>query len=123
MKNRGKREPNAMIVVESTKKRIFRYVPPQYIPSSSFEKLHDKKWLHVLGLDSKGQFWPIECSGATEGRMPTDLYMAIHCADEVEEVYGISMPTLNKIQIGIIVGCIIASLIVLFLIVASFGGR
>lgn len=117
-----RKKPNSMIVVEKTKKRIFRYVPEKYIPTNSFEKDYKGRWLHILGLDLDSKFWPIEGLKAVEGRMPTDLFMAKHCAEEVNEVYGLSMSTTEKIKIGILVGLCFGILVVLFLIAAASGG-
>ncbi len=120
---KGKREPpNAMLVVERLKKRMFRYVRPEFIPRDSFEKEYKGKWFHILGVDLKGQFWPIDSPDAVEGRMPTDLFMAQNCAEEVNEVYGISSTTLQKIGIGILVAFGIGILIVIFLMVETAGG-
>lgn len=116
------KRPNAMIVVENLKKRIFRYIPEKYIPSNSFEQEYEGKWLHILGLDMEGKFWPIERPKPAEGRMPTDLYMAKHCADEVEEVYGLSMSFTEKIKIGVLVGLCFGILIVIFMMAAAAGG-
>lgn len=126
-KRHGKRtkqskESNAMIVVERTKKRIFRYVPKRLIPSLSFEKKYKGNWIHILGCNLQGQLLTIERPKVVMGRMPTDLYMAKHCADEVEEVYGLSMPLSEKIKIGILVGLCVAILIVIFLIASASGG-
>jgi len=115
--------PNAMIVVEKTKKRIFRHIPERYLPSDSFVKQYKKgDWLHILGLDKQGKFWAIMPNPAEANRMPGDLYMAKNCADEVEECYGLSTPTVEKIKWGIFIGLIIAILIVVFLMTASAGG-
>jgi len=118
----NKIEPNAVIVVERTKKRIFRRVNPKYIPVSSFEKRFNGSRLHILGLDLKGELWPIEPPLPKDGRFPVDLFMAVHCADEVNEVYGLSMPMSEKIKLGILAGLCFGILIVIFLIAASSGG-
>ncbi len=117
-----KKAPNAMIIVERTRKRIFRYVSEKCIPSDSFEKDFKGKWIHVLGCDLMGKLWPLEMPPVVEGRMPTDLFMAKHCAEEVNEVYGLSNPLTEKIKLGILVGLCIAILIVIFLIATSQGG-
>jgi len=114
--------PNAMIVVEKTKKRIFRRVPERYLPSDSFVKQYEKKWLHVLGLDKQGNFWAIMPNPAEANRMPGDLYMAKNCADEVEDCYGLSIPIVEKVKWGIFIGLIIAILIVIFLLAVASGG-
>ncbi|MBA7613516.1 hypothetical protein ES703_20767 [subsurface metagenome] len=121
-KNHRRKLPNAMIVVERTKKRVFRYVPVKYIPSNSFVKLYGGAWMHILGLSKDGKFWPIERAEAIEGRMPTDLYMAKNCADEVNDVYGMSLPTIEKIKISVFVGLCVAILVVIFLMVFGAGG-
>lgn len=112
---------NAMIVVENTKTRIFRHVPEKHIPKTSFLKDYGGLWLHVLGLTA-GEFWPILRPAPQDGRTPTDLYVAKHCANEVNEVYGMSMPLSQKIAIGLLVGLCFGILIVLFLIVSASGG-
>lgn len=122
LKSKKRKKPNAMIVVEATKKRLFRYVPEYRIPSNSFDKKFNGGYLHVLGCTLKGQLWPIEPRAAKEGKMPTDLYMAKNCANEVEECYGLSMPTSEKIKLGILVGLCVAILVVIFLIAAASGG-
>ncbi len=120
--NNKRKTPNSMIIVETTKKRIFRYVPEKYIPSISFVKLYKGEWLHILGLGRDGKFWPIERVAAVEGRMPTDLYMAKNCAEEVNDVYGLSLPTIEKVKLGVFVGLCVAILIVIFLMVFGAGG-
>lgn len=140
---------NAMIVVERKRKRIFCNVPREKLPANSFERNYYGEWIHVLGLDLSGKLWPIgieeakpvkdesETSGSEDtgneskskkdnhsnGRnhLPTDLYMAKHCATEVEEVYGISMPLTEKIKLGIFVGLCILITVVIFLIVSASG--
>lgn len=141
-KNKPKR-PNAMVIVERTKKRIFRYVPERYIPSNSFGKDYQDNRsnflvgvirnfilgapkqdgrLHILGLDLTSKFWALENPAVVDKEAPTDFYVAKHCADEVEEVYGLSMPMSEKIKIGILVGLCIGILIVIFLIAMASGG-
>lgn len=120
MVRKNKRLPaNAMIVVERTKKRVFRYVPPKKIPFDSFEKEYGGRWLHILGLDLEGKLWPIERVEAVEGHMPTDLYMAVHCAAEVEEVFGMSIPLSKIIKIGLLVALCFGILVVGFLIATT----
>lgn len=135
--------PNAMVINESTRKRTFRYVPDEDIPSSSFAKdysdnrggfwVHTIRWiigkkskqydrLHILGLDLENNYWAIVSPSAEEGKGPADLYMAKHCADEVDDVYGLSMPVTEKIKIGILIFLCFAIMIVLFLIAAASGG-
>lgn len=121
-KNNKRKIPNSMIIVETTRKRIFRYVPEKYIPSNSFVKLFKGEWLHILGLARDGKFWPIERVAAVEGRMPTDLFMAKNCAEEVNDVYGLSLPTIEKVKLGVFVGLCVAILIVIFLMVFGAGG-
>jgi hypothetical protein len=117
-----KKKPNAMLIVERTKKRIFRYIDPRRIPVDSFEKNYGRQDLHVLGVDPKGRLWTIRPPAVASGRSPTDLFMAVNCADEVNEVYGMSMPFAHKIGLGVIVGFGIASLFIFFLIVMSSSG-
>lgn len=124
-----KTNQNVMIVRQSTKLRIFRNIPEEFIPSDSFEKEYKGSWIHVLGLqeiekEDKGKeyrFWPIEVEPAEEGMSPTDLYMAKNCAEEVNEWYGMSQPLVEKIKLGIFFGLCIGILIVIFLLVASAG--
>ena len=108
-----------MIVVERTKTRHFSYVPKEKIPSNSFLKRYNGAWFHILGLDLTGKYWPIKRTVAVAGRLPTDLYMAKHCTEEVNVVYGLSIPAAEKIKIGIFVGLCIAILIVIFLLAGS----
>ncbi len=117
-----KPKPNAMIVVESDKKRIFRYIEPTGIPSDSFEKKYQGKWMHILGQLPDGKYWVIKPNPPEEGRLPTDLYMALHCADEVNTVYGMSMPVSHMIGIGMLVLFGICDLVVFFLIVTTLIG-
>lgn len=115
--------PNCMIFVEKTHTRIFRYVAKKFIPSGAAIRDYLDMPLYFLGLDLKGEFWFLDVPRKIEeGETPTDLYMAKHCALEVEEVYGLSMGTMEKIKLGILVGLCIAVLIVIFLIVSSAGG-
>lgn len=119
---RRRQRPNAMIIVENRKMRIFRYVNPKHIPSNSFEKDYKGHWMHLLGLDTGGHFWPIESLSPKEKRMPTDLFMAKNCAEEVNEVFGMSMSTSTKIGIGLLVFLCFGILIVIFLMVTAAGG-
>lgn len=122
LRRNGHKDPNAMIVVERTKQRVFRHVPRKHIPKNSFVKDYRGEWMHLLGLDEKGNLWPLVRPEPNEGRMPTDLYMAKHCANEVNEVYGMSMPMSHKIAIGLLVLFGFGILIVLFLIVTAATG-
>lgn len=118
--------PNAMVVDEKTKQRIFAYVPPEDIPFDSFEKkytgFHRKYnglYLHQLRLDRECNYTQLPRMKAEEGRSPIDLYTNKHCADEVEETYGLSMPTTEKIKWGIFITLIIAIIVTVFLIALS----
>lgn len=115
-------QPNAMLIVEKSRKRCLRYIKPKKIPFASFDRDYYGQWLHVLGVTLKGQLWPIGTPDRIEGRMPTDLYMAVNCADEVEETYGLSMPLSEKIKWGIFIGLICGNFILIFLLAASAGG-
>ena len=96
---------NAMIIVESTKKRIFRHVPKRVIPKDSFEREYNGQHIHILGLDLLGKLWPITVPPKiVKNELPTDLFQAKHCAPEVDAVYGLSSSTIQKIKIGILVG-------------------
>lgn len=116
------KKPSAMIIVERTRKRVLRNIRHKLIPAGSFEKDYNGKRVHILGCDKAGKLWAISIPPVLSGRSPVDLYMAVHCADEVNEVYGLSMPMSEKIKLGIFAGLCIAILIVIFLIVASTGG-
>lgn len=124
-----KKESNAMIVVERVKKRYFRNLKTHYIPHDSFEKEYEGQWLHIVGLDTvyedgkaKLEFWTIKPRKHAQGKSPTDAFIALNCADEVAEYYGLSMPTMQKIKIGILVGLCIGILITIFLIIPMAGG-
>lgn len=114
-----KRDYNAMIVLEKRRMRVLRHVRPKFIPKESFEVEYKGRWIHLLGLDMQGKFFPITSPTAQAARMPSDLYMAIHCADEVDEVFGLSMPTSTKIGIGILVALCVGILVVVFLMFQS----
>lgn len=117
------KNPNCMIIDERTHTRMFRYVENKYIPVGAGMRDYLNKSLYFLGLDLNHKFWLIDVPRKIiEGETPTDLFIAKHCATEVEEVYGLSMPTLQKVKLGIFVGLCIALLIVIFLIVAASGG-
>jgi hypothetical protein len=47
--------------------------------------------------------------------------MAEHCANEVQNVYGISMPWSEKLKLGVLVLLIVMISIFIFLIAASSG--
>ncbi|MDD5511753.1 MAG: hypothetical protein PHI12_13220 [Dehalococcoidales bacterium] len=117
-------DANAMIVVERTKKRIFRKIPEKLIPVDSFKQNYEGRWLHILGLDLKKKFWTIAAHiSMEEGKSPLDLWIAKHCAEEVRETYGLSSSWGQKIKLGVFVGLIIGIIIVTFFIVtASSGG-
>jgi hypothetical protein len=122
MKFSKNNKANAMIVVESTKKRILRHIPDKYIPRDSFPRDYGNLRLHILGLNLNGKFWTITShADMIENESPTDLFMAKHCATEVEEVYGLSMPTSEKIKLGLFVLIIIAIVIVIFMIASTSG--
>lgn len=116
-----KRQSNAMIVVERLKARVFGHVPKNKIPADSFEKEYHGRWYHILGCDLEGQLWPIKLLPAQEGRLPTDLFVAKHCAEAVREVYGLGMSTTEKIKIGVLVALCVGILIVIFMIAAQGG--
>ena len=112
--------PNAIIVVERTKKRILRYVPEKHIPQDSFMKLYNKKWYHLLGLDLSGALWPITAPKAEDAKSPIDLFTAVHCATEVNEVYGQGVPTIEKVKLGIFIGIVaICGVLIFFKIVGG----
>lgn len=122
-RNANHKKPNAMIIVERTKKRIFCCVPERKIPQDSFPKDYGNIRLHVLGLNKSGVLWPIiPHREIVENETPTDLFMAKHCAAEVEEVYGLSVPLTEKIKLGIFIGLIVAILMVIFMMAMSAGG-
>lgn len=111
-----------MIIVEATKKRILRYVPERLIPKASFARYYKNYFIHVLGLDLSGELWPIKSPDKlTENESPIDLFMAKHCAAEVEEVYGLSIPTSEKIKLGIFCVICVAIIVVVFMIAMSGG--
>lgn len=137
--------PNAMIFVEKTKLRVFRRIRPCFIPDDSYPRDYGGMELHVLKLKretllgdfvddgvegrkqfqlNKQAFTPLFAPrvDGESNQSPTDLYIALHCAEEVDEVYGMSLPLTEKIKLGIFVGLIIAILIVIFLIVSASGG-
>ncbi len=118
--------PNAMVIDEQTKSRIFVYVPPEDIPFDSFEKKYsgfqrkyNGLYLHLLRLDRECNYTPLPRAKTEKGRSPIDLYTNMHCALEVEETYGLSMPTTEKIKWGIFITLIIGIIITVFLISAS----
>jgi len=114
---------NAMIFVERTKKRIFRYLPDKNIPMESFPRDHKKGRLHVLGLDLEGKLWAIAPPLIVKAHeTPTAVFIAKHCAEEVNEFYGLSSSMMQKIKLGIFGGLIFAIIIVIFLIVSSVSG-
>ena len=115
---------NAMVIDEKTKKRTFRHLEGADIPSDSFEKEYKGKIFHILGKDLDGKYWPIDIPREmTSGEAPVDLYVAKHCAEEVEEVFGLSTSTMQRIKIGVFVVLIIMIVIFTFLVVtASSGG-
>ena len=116
----SRKPPNAMIIVEATKKRIFRNIPKPYLPKGSFEREYNGQHLHILGLDLGGNFWPITVPPKiVKNELPTDLFQAKHCALEIEEVYGLGSSTIQKIKIGILVGLCIAIVFVIFLMFGS----
>lgn len=116
----GHKPINSQIVVERTRKRIFRHVPERMIPFASIPRESHFGKIHTLGLNLKGQFWPILQPAETiDGDLPPDFYIAKNCAQEVEEVFGLSIPMLEKIKIGVFVGLCIAIVLIIFLIVAS----
>lgn len=110
--------PNSMIIVENTKTRVFRYIPKKNIPFDSFEQKFDGSWLHILGCDLQGKLWPIDRENVDDQEItPTDVYVAKNCAEEVNEVYGLSMSMTNKIKLGIFVGlCILIVIAFIFII-------
>lgn len=121
---RLRRTANACIVDEKTKKRIFRDIPEEFIPANSFEKEYNGTWKHFLGYSLEHELWPLDegVPEPEENMMPTDMFMALNCAAEVNEFYGQTLPAMAKLKIGIFVGCLIGISIVLFLLVASLMG-
>ena len=112
-----------MIVVQSTKTRIFRDIPKKFIPRDSFPRDFGNMRIHILGLGLDGKFWPIiPHTDVGLNKSPSDLFMARHCATEVEEVYGMSTPWSEKVKLGIFAGIIVALLIVIFLLVTTATG-
>lgn len=121
---RLRKTANAQIVVEKTKKRIFRDIPIDLLPQNSFEKEYNGQWQHLLGYSLDGVLWPLDdgVPEPEENMMPTDLYMALHCTSEVTEFYGLSLPAMAKLKIGLFIGCLIGITVVLFLMVAAVAG-
>lgn len=113
---------NAMIVVEHTKKRVFRNVSFKKIPRDSFPKTYDNRDVHVLGCNLKGELWPIKVNNAQNNRLPADLFMALHSEGEVSTMWGLDMPTTEKIKWGIFIGALIGIVVCLVLITVSLSG-
>jgi hypothetical protein len=115
-------KPNAMIADLKSKKRIFRCIPENEIPESSFEIKYDNLWMHLL-IKEDDKYRPIDKENVADKTItPTDIYVAKNCAEEVREVYGISMPLTEKIKWGIFIGiCAIDAILVFFIIAMSSG--
>jgi len=112
-----------MVVDEKTHKRTFENIKESDLPLDSFPKDYKKERLHILGKKPSGEFWSILAPVIVEANQtPTDVYIALHCAEEVREFYGLSSSILHKIKIGIFAALILGCLIVIFLIVASSSG-
>jgi hypothetical protein len=116
-------KPNAMIFDEKTKTRIFRFIEEKDIPIDSFPRDHKINRLYVLGLDLAGKYFAIAPPTKVKSQeTPTAVFIAKHCAEEVNEFYGLSSSMMQKIKIGILVAAIIAVIIVIFLIVTTVTG-
>jgi hypothetical protein len=114
---------NAMIVDETTHKRLMRKVEDKDIPKDSFLKIFKGKKIHILGLNLEGKYWTIKAHAVmVAGQSPLDLFIAKHCAEEVRETFGISSATLQKIKIGVFVCLIFGILIVTFMMVTAASG-
>ena len=115
---------NAMIIDDKTKRRYFRHVDSKYIPEDSFEKDYPKcDAIHILGRKPDGTLWTIMphlC--LIDNESPVDFFIAKHCAEEVNETYGLSISTWHKIGIGVFIVLIISIIVVIFLIVQSSSG-
>jgi hypothetical protein len=123
MFKRKENEPNCIVVDEKTRKRTREYVPADDIPADSVPWDYRNGRVHILARDLKGKYWPIRPADTIkENETPVDLFMAEHCAAEVTQVYGISMPWSEKIKVGVLVLLIVILVIFIFLIAASAGG-
>lgn len=113
-----------MIIVERTLLRVFRCVPERLIPFESYAQNYGGKWLHILGCDLNGKLWPIDKDNVDNTNItPTDVYVAKNCAEEVNEVYGLSMSLSQKIKLGIFIGICILILVVIFFLVSATGAK
>ncbi len=117
-----RKDANAMIVVERTKKRILRTIPERFIPTDSFLQDKGKLNLHILGLNKRGKFWAIKRPIAEIDKLPTDCAMATSYGPEIRAILGMKTPLTEKIKLGIFVGLIAMIIIVLFLIITAIGG-
>lgn len=119
--------PNVMVVNRLKKNRTFLNIPERLIPDNSFVQKYDNEWMHLLILDKvdgKIQFSIIDKENVDDKEIsPTDVYVAKNCADEVREVYGISMTTTEKIKWGIFIGLCVGCLILIFFLVFGAGGN
>lgn len=116
-------DANCMVIDNMTRKRRFSTITADKIPSDSFEKDYYGKRLHLLGLTRDGNYYTIRPRKNEEGKTPTDLWVALHCALEVQDVYGLSSPLTEKIKLGVFVAIIIVIVSLTFLIVAQFIGQ
>jgi len=116
------KKPNAMIVDTKDKKRIFRHIEDTSIPGDSFEKKYDGLWMHLLILED-GKYRPIDEDDVDDKDItPTDVYVAKNCAEEVREVYGISMPLTERIKWGIFIGICVIDAVLVFLLIGMSSG-
>ena len=121
---RNGHEPNALIYVDATRKRVQRHLSLKHIPKGNLPMDMGDYSVHVLNCDRKGYLQPINIpKEIKENESPKDLWYALNCEQEVNEAYHMPEGLASKLSYVAFFVLLFAELVVIFLIAsAKMGG-
>lgn len=115
-KGKEEEEPNALVFRDEDWGYGETYVAKP--PHDSRLRKYKGLPLHILNVNEQGDYTPIAIPADIKpGRSPKDLWGALNCEKEVNEIYGMSDSTTEKIKLGVFVALTIVLVVVIFFIV------
>lgn len=112
------------IVVEKTRRLIYKWLDYSKIPNDSISRNFGGRDIHYLGLNLEGDLWAIEPpQEVKENDTPQDCYLALSYELEIRETIGLTGNPVEKIKIGIFIFFCFIEAILLFLIIPTIGGN
>lgn len=108
---------DCFVIVEATKKLTRRRISTALLPPNATRRRHKGRDCYLLGVDKTGKLFSIEPSNEIiDNDSPKDLYDALECSDEIDEMYGMEEPLSEKIKTGLIFALCGGLIFVLFII-------